>query len=183
MSKMSKFGSNPTKQQKKLAELLVAGDLSLVDSYIEAYEQTPEMCEDRQKLASRAYMASKSKGCLEWIKKLQEEQAIEEARILVWDKRKAAQRLLKMCHEIEQNIEITRRLRDKMLDEGLSTSAQLSQMLKVAQVCNDTARAVKDCIREMNEMYGLTSPEVSLNNAIQVIIGSPEELPEDDEDE
>lgn len=180
---MAKGNPMPTAQQKRLAELLVAGEMSLVDCYIEAYSQTEEQCEDRQKLASRAYMASKSKGCLEWIEKLQQAQAVEEARILVWDKRKAAQRLLKMCHEIEVNIDITRKLRDKMLEEGLSTSAQLSQMLKVAQVCNDTTRAIKECIREMNEMYGLTKPEVSLTNAVQVIIGGAEDLPEDTDDD
>lgn len=172
---------SPTKQQKRLAELLVEGELTIVDAYIDAYNQTPEKCEHRQRLASRAYMASKSKGCLYWIGKLNEHKAIEEARILVWDKRKAARRLLKMCREIEVNIDITRQLRDKMLNEGMSTSMQLSQMLKVAQVCNDTARAVKECIREMNEMYGLTKPEVSLTNAIQVVIGGAEDLPEDGE--
>ena len=169
----------PTKQQKRLAELLVEGERTTVDCYIEAYSQSPEDCQDKQKLASRAYMASKSKGCMYWIEKLQQEQAVEEARILVWDKRKAAKRLLSMCREIEVNIEITRKLRDQMLSEGLQTSTKLSQMLKVAQVCNDTARAIKECIREMNEMYGLTKPEVSMTSAIQVIIGSPSELPED----
>ena len=169
----------PTKQQKRLAELLVAGEMTTVDAYIEAYEQTGEQLEDRQKLAARAYMASKSKGCVFWIKKLQEIQAVEEARLLVWDKRKATKRLLDMCKEIEVNIKITRELRDKMLNEGLSTSQQLNQMLKVAQVCNDTARAIKECIREMNEMYGLTKPEVGTMNAVQIIIGAPETLPED----
>ena len=101
----------------------------------------------------------------------------------MWDKRKAAQRLLKMCHEIEVNVEITRKLRDKMLAEDLSTAAQLSQMLKVAQVCNDTTRAIKECIQEMNQMYGLTKPEVNMMNAVQVIIGSPENLPEDTADD
>lgn len=84
-----------------------------------------------------------------------------------------------MCHEIEVNVDITRRLRDDMLEEGLSTSQKLSQMLKVAQVCNDTARAIKECIREMNDMYGLTKPGVNLTNAIQVIIGGADSLPED----
>ena len=173
----------PTAQQKRMAELLVEGELSVVDCYIDAYHQEGEQLVDRQKLASRAYMASKSKGCMYWIQVLQEQQAVEEARILVWDKRKAAQRLLKMCHEIEVNVEITRKLRDKMLAEDLSTAAQLSQMLKVAQVCNDTTRAIKECIQEMNQMYGLTKPEVNMTNAVQVIIGSPENLPEDTVDD
>ena len=85
-----------------------------------------------------------------------------------------------MCHEIEVNIDITRELRDKMLNEPMKTSQQLSQMLKVAQICNDTARAIKECIREMNEMYGLTDPKVSTGNAVQIIIGGAEELPDDD---
>lgn len=52
-------------------------------------------------------------------------------------------------------------------------------MLKVAQICNDTSRAIREVLHEMNEMYGLTKPEVSLTNAIQVIIGGAEQLPED----
>ncbi len=170
----------PTANQKRLAELLVEGEKTVVDAYIEAYKQTPEQCKDRAKLAARAYMASKSKGVLYWIQKLQEQQAVEEARLLVWDKRKAAKRLLSMMNEIQVNIEIVRRLRDKMLEEPGTTSKQLTQMMKVSQICNDTTRAIREIIKEMNEMYGLTQPSVNLNNAIQVIIGGAEELPDDD---
>lgn len=88
---MHKYAPVPNAQQKRLAELLVIGDLSVVDAYAEAYKQTKEQLEDRQKLASRAYMASKSKGCLYWIEKLQQQQAVQEARILVWDKRSGQQ--------------------------------------------------------------------------------------------
>lgn len=170
---------SPTAKQRRLAQLLVEGEMSIIEAYVQAYEQTPEQCKDRAKLANRAYAASKSKGVLHYIKKLQEAQAVEEARLLVWDKRKAARFLLRMCREVEVNIEITKRLRDKMLEEGLKTTNQLTQMLKVSQICNDTARAIKECIKEMNEMYGLTKPEVSLTNAVQVIIGSPDDLPDD----
>lgn len=172
----------PTANQKRLAELLVEGEKTVVDAYIEAYNQTPEQCKDRGKLAARAYMASKSKGVLYWIQKLQEQQAVEEARLLVWDKRKASKRLLSMMNEIQVNIEIVRRLRDKMLEEPGTTSQQLTQMMKVSQICNDTTRAIREIIKEMNEMYGLTQPSVNLNNAIQVIIGGAEELPDDDYD-
>ena|SRR5690606_7496293 len=173
----------PTANQKRMAECLVRGDKSVVECYIEAYRPTPEECEDRQKLASRAYMASRSKGVLYWIQKLQEQQAVEEARLLVWDKRKAAKRLLSMMNEIQVNIEIVRRLRDKMLEEPGTTSHQLTQMMKVSQICNDTTRAIKEIIKEMNEMYGLTQPSVNLNNAIQVIIGGTDELPDDTYDD
>lgn len=176
---MSAPKTPPSASQRRLAQLLVEGEMSIIESYIQAYDQPPELCEDRAKLANRAYAASKSKGVLRYIKKLQEAQAVEEARLLVWDKRKAARFLLRMCREVEVNIEITKKLRDRMLEEKLKTTNQLTQMLKVSQICNDTARAIKECIREMNEMYGLTTPEVSLTNAVQVIIGSPDELPED----
>lgn len=172
----------PTGNQKRLAELLVEGEKTTVDCYIEAYRQEGKQLEDRQKLAARAYMASKSKGVLYWIQKVQEQQAVEEARLLVWDKRKASKRLLTMMNEIQVNIDIVRKLRDRMLDEPGTTSHQLSQMMKVSQVCNDTARAIREMLREMNEMYGLTQPSVNMTNAIQVIIGGAEELPEDDYD-
>ena len=103
-----------------------------------------EQLEDRQKLASRAYMASRSRGVLYWIQKVQEQQAVEEARLLVWDKRKAAKRLLTMINEVQVNIEIVRRLRDKMLDEPSSTNNQLNQMMKVSQMLNDTTRVIRD---------------------------------------
>ena len=170
-------------QQRRFAELLVRGEMSVVDCYIDAYAQTEEECEDRQKLASRAYMASKTKGVQAAIEAFQQAQAVEEARILVWDKRKAAQFLLKMCREIEVNIDITRKLRDKMLNEDMTVAQRLSQMLKVAQVCNETSLASKECIKEMNSMYGLSKPETSLVAAVQVIIGNEEELPEDTADD
>lgn len=180
---MPKTGITANAQQRRFAELLVQGELTTVECYIQAYKPTEQEQKDRQKISSRAYMASKSKGVLDTIAKLQEQEAIEEARILVWDKRKAAKRLLQMCKEIEVNIQITRDLRDKMLNEGLTTSQQLNQMIKVAQICNDTSRAIKECIVEMNQMYGLTKPEVSMANAVQIIIGGPEQLPEDTEDQ
>lgn len=172
----------PTGNQKRLAECLVEGERSTVDCYIEAYKQRGEQLEDRQKLAARAYMASKSKGVLYWIQKIQEQQAVEEARLLVWDKRKASKRLLSMINEIQVNVEIVRRLRDKMLDEPGSTSNQLTQMMKVAQICNDTTRAIREVIKDMNDMHGLTQPSVSMTNAVQIIIGGAEALPEDDYD-
>ena len=169
-----------TAQQKKMAELLVEGESTITDCYIQAYKPNEKDLEDKQKIYQRAYSASLSKGVKEWVAKLQEQQAIEEARILVWDKRKATKRLLQMCHEIEVNIKITRELRDKLLnDEKITDAGKLNQMLKVAQICNDTSRAIKECIQEMNQMYGLTKPEVNLTNAVQVIIGGAEELPED----
>ena len=173
----------PTGNQKRLAECLVEGEKTTVDCYIEAYNQTEDQLEDRQKLASRAYMASKSKGVLYWIQKLQEQQAVEEARLLVWDKRKAAKRLLSMVNEIQVNIDIVRKLRDNMLNLPGTPSQQLSQMMKVSYMLNDTTRAIREIMKDMNDMYGLTQPSVNMTNAIQVIIGGVDELPEDDYDE
>ena len=169
-----------TAQQKKMAELLLRGEKTVTDCYIEAYNQTPEQCENKQNLYQRAYNASISKGVVTYLKTLQEAEAVEEARLLVWDKRRATKRLLEMCREIEVNVELTRKLRDKLMeDETITDVGKLNQMLKVAQICNDTSRAIKECIQEMNQMYGLTKPEVSLGNAVQVIIGGAEKLPED----
>ena len=170
-----------TAQQKKFARLLVEGERTITDCYCEAYEKAPPVTDaDRQRLYSAAYQASNSKGVIEEIKRIQEVQAIEEARSLVWDKKRASRRLLEQCHEIEVNVAITRKLRDKLMAEtSLNDVAKLNQMLKVAQICNDTARAIKECIREMNEMYGLTKPEVALTNAVQVIIGGAEDMPDD----
>lgn len=170
----------PTANQKRLAELLVEGEKSTVDCYIEAYRQSGKDLDDRKKLASRAYMASRSKGVLYWIQKLQEHQAVEEARLLVWDKRKAAKRLLSMINEIQVNVEIVRKLRDNMLEEPGTTSKQLSQMMKVSHMLNDTMRAIREIIKDMNDMYGLTQPSVNMNTAVQIIIGGAEELPDDD---
>ena len=169
-----------TAQQKKMAELLLRGEKTVTDCYIEAYNQTPEQCENKQNLYQRAYNASISKGVVTYLKTLQEAEAVEEARLLVWDKRRATKRLLEMCREIEVNVELTRKLRDKLMeDDTITDVGKLNQMLKVAQICNDTSRAIKECIQEMNQMYGLTKPEVALGNAVQVIIGGVEKLPED----
>lgn len=179
---MQKMIFTPTDKQKKLAELLVAGEHSTVDAYVIAYEPTEEDQQDRQKIASRAYMASKSKGVLYWIQKLQEQQAVEEARILVWDKRKASRRLLEMTNEAQITIDIVRELRDRLVAEGGATSHQLNQMLKVSEICNRTSSTILEIVKEMNKMYGLSNPSVSLGNAVQIIIGGVEELPDDDID-
>ena len=176
----SERGTLITASQKRMAELLLKGEKTITDCYIEAYNQTPEDCENKGNLYQRARNASITKGVTQYLKQLQEAEAVEEARLLVWDKRRATKRLLEMCHEIEANVKITRKLRDDMLDNpDLTTTAKLNQMLKVAQICNDTSRAIKECIQEMNQMYGLTKPEVNLTNAVQVIIGGGEELPDD----
>ena len=72
-----------TAQQKKMAELLVEGESTITDCYIQAYKPNEKDLEDKQKIYQRAYSASLSKGVKEWVAKLQEQQAIEEARILV----------------------------------------------------------------------------------------------------
>ncbi len=173
----------PTDNQKRLAVCLVEGEKTTVDCYIEAYKQEGEQLEDRQKLAARAYAASRSKGTTYWIQKVQEQQAVEEARLLVWDKRKASKRLLGMMREIEVNIEIVRKLRDNMLEETGNTNQQLNQMMKVSHILNDTARAIREMIKDMNDMYGLTQPSVNMANAVQIIIGGAEELPDDTYDD
>lgn len=170
----------PSAQQRKFAELIVSGEYSIVDAYAEAYNVPAEERTDRQALSNRAYAASRTKGVETLIKKLQEQMAVEEARVLVWDKRKAAERLMKVIHEIEVNVDITRELRDKAMDDPeMHVAKKLDQMLKVSQIDNDTMRLVKECIIELNQMYGLTSPSVNMAAAIQVIIGSPEDMPED----
>lgn len=169
-----------TANQKRMAELLLKGEKTITECYIEAYNQTPEDCENKGNLYQRAHNASQSKGVVEYLKQLQEHELVEEARLLTWDRRRATKRLLDMCHEIEVNIDITRKLRDKcMEDTDLTDITKLNQMMKVAQICNDTSRAIKECVQEMNQMYGLTKPETNMMNAVQVIISGPEELPED----
>lgn len=169
-----------TPAQKKMAQLMLQGEKTITECYIEAYNQTPEDCENKINLYQRARCASTSKGVTEYLKELQEHELVEEARLLTWDRRRATKRLLQMCHEIEVNINITRELRDKLMDSPeLSAGIKLNQMLKVAQICNDTSRAIKECIQEMNSMYGLSKPEVNMMNAVQVIIGGAEEMPDD----
>ena len=172
--------AGPTPQQRKFAEMIVSGEYTIVDAYAEAYCIPPEQRHDRQALSNRAYAASRTKGVASYIKKLQEQMAVAEARTLVWDKRRAAERLMKVIHEIEVNVDITRELRDKaMEDPEMHVSKKLDQMMKVAQIDNDTMRLVKECINELNQMYGLTSPSVNMTAAIQVIIGSTADLPDD----
>lgn len=169
-----------TRQQQEFAKLLCQGELSITEAFCKAYGKTQNNYGSKQNLYNRAYAASKSKGVLYQIKILQEASAVEEARGLVWDKRRATKRLLEMCHEIEVNIKITRDLRDQLInDPDIHAAGKLNQMLKVAQICNDTSRAIKECIQEMNQMYGLTKPDISLTNAVQVIIGPVDTLPED----
>lgn len=166
-------------EQRRFAELLVEGELSVVDCYIDAYHQSEEQCKDRQKLASRAYMASKTKGVVESIENFKKAQAVEEARKLVWDKQKAARFLLKQCREVEVNVEFAKKLRAELMNSGLLPIKKIESLYTISKICNETTQQIKDIIVEMNKMYGLSKPENMMVAAVQVIIGNEEELPDD----
>lgn len=174
-----------TSQQYRYAELLVEGKKTIVECYIEAYGQTEEQCKDRQKLASRAYMASKGKGVKTAIEKIQAEQAVEEARLLVWDKRKAAKFLLDMCKEIQVNVDFAKQMRGKMMnDPAYTTAGKIKMLYDISKICNETVQQMKDIMIEMNSMYGLSNPKVGESvPAVQIIIESEEKLPEDTVDD
>lgn len=171
------------KRQYEFAKLLVEGSLTIPEAYKIAYkdllEENPP--ESENKLVNRAYTASKASGVQKQIKQMQERLAVEEARLLVWDKRKASKYLLDRCGEIESNMQIIRQLRDSMLeDKKLSDIAKLKLMNELAFSMNDTARVMKDVATEMNKLYGLQDPKTSMGQAVQIIIGRKDENMPDD---
>lgn len=171
------------KRQFELAKLLVEGSKTIPEAYQIAYkdllEQNPT--ENDAQMVNRAYRAADTKGVQTYVKMLQEKAAIEEARLLVWDKRKASKYLLDRCGEVEVNMNIIRNLRNTLMgDKTITDIKKLQLMQSISLSMNDTARTMKDIAVEMNKMYGLQDPKVSIGQAVQVIIGSKaKDMPDD----
>ena len=175
--------SQSRKRQYELAKLLVEGSKTVPEAYQIAYadllkENPPE---NEAQMTNRAYKASDTKGVQKYVKMLQEKAAIEEARMLVWDKRKASKYLLDRCGEIEVNMEIVRKLRDNLISStDYKDSTKLTIMQSVTMSMNDTARVMKDIAVEMNKLYGLQDPKTSMGQAVQIIIGERDkDMPDD----
>lgn len=171
------------KRQFELAKLLVEGSKTIPEAYQIAYkdllEQNPT--ENEAQLQNRAYRAADTKGVQKYVHMLQEKAAVEEARLLVWDKRKASKYLLDRCGEVEVNMNIIRNLRNTLMgDKTITDIKKLHLMQSISLSMNDTARTMKDIAVEMNKMYGLQDPKVSIGQAVQVIIGSKaKDMPDD----
>lgn len=171
------------KRQFELAKLLVEGSRTVPEAYQIAYKDLLEANppENEAQLTNRAYKAADTKGVQKYVQMLQEKAAVEEARLLVWDKRKASKYLLDRCGEVESNLQIIRALRDKMLeDEKLPDIAKLKLMNELSFSMNDTARVMKDVATEMNKLYGLQDPKTSMGQAVQIIIGRRDDSMPDD---
>lgn len=164
--------SNSKKRQYEFAKMLVDGSKTIPEAYKIAYKDLIEEDVSEAKITNRAYAVSRSTRVQKIVTNLQEKQAVEEARLLVWDKRKASKYLLDRCGEVESNLKIIRGLRDNMLDNAeLPDIAKLKLMNELSFSMNDTARVMKDVATEMNKLYGLSDPKVNLGQAIQIIIG------------
>lgn len=174
---------NTKKRQFELAKLMVEGSLTIPEAYRIAYkdllEETPP--ESEHQFTNRAYKASQTAGVQKYIKMLQEKAAVEEARLLVWDKRKASKYLLDRCGEVESNMQIIRQLRDNIIqNSNLNDVSKLKLMNELAFSMNDTARVMKDVATEMNKLYGLQDPKVNMGQAVQIIIGQRDDTMPDD---
>nr|DAW41967.1 MAG TPA: hypothetical protein [Caudoviricetes sp.] len=179
------FGREETKRRHwALARLLCNTTKSIVEAYKEIYSDTFEPGLTEYKISNRAYQVAASQGVKSAIREIQEMQAVEEARLLVWDKRKATKFLLERCNEIDANMMVIRQLRDKMLQEPHATAAQIDMMWKITNSMNDTSRTIREIIKDMNEMYGLTDPKANMQQAVQIIIGGRNpSMPDDTADD
>jgi hypothetical protein len=158
---------------------------SIVEAYKEVYADTLEPDCPESRLANRAYQVAASAGVKSAIEQIQKTQAVEEARLLVWDKRRATKFLLDRCNEVEANMAICRMLRDKMLEpNAYSTPAQIQMLQSITMSMNDTSRVIREIVKDMNEMYGLTDPKANMVQAVQIILGGRNsDMPQDSADE
>lgn len=177
-----------TDEQKEFARLILAGH-NLYDAYVSAYMDgsTPERTASnysKKQLQNRASQMKNSKGVKTLLSKGLIEQDVQAAGRAVWDRRKATDSLMKMQLRAEKMLDDLEVAISSLQDKYNSKGDELSYY-KVYSFSVDMLGKVSETLlkvsQELNKMYGLSAPEVVNNNAVQVIIGSSDTLPPDND--
>lgn len=183
---MGKIDKRTTDEQRAFAQNLLSG-MPLYEAYVSAYmdnstaERTASNYTKKQ-LQNRASVMKNSKGVRALLSQGIIKEEVDLAGRAVWDRRKATQSLMKMQERAEN-----------MLDELEKATASLSSkyqskgeehyFYKTYSFGVDMLGKISETLlkisQELNKMYGLSTPEIVNQNAVQVVFGSPEQLPKD----
>lgn len=175
-------------EQREFARLILSG-LSMYDAYVRAYMNgaTPERTASnytKKQIQNRASQMKNSKGVRTLLAKGLIEQDVKDAGVAVWDRRKATNSLMKMMNKAEEMLDVletaTTSLQQKYDEKGENFSFYkvYSFGVEMLSKVSDTLLRVS---QELNKMYGLAVPEVVNQNAVTVVFGSTESLPQDND--
>lgn len=175
-------------EQREFARLILSG-LPMYDAYVRAYMNgaTPERTASnytKKQIQNRASQMKNSKGVRTLLAKGLIEQDVKDAGVVVWDRRKATNSLMKMMNKAEEMLDVletaTTSLQQKYDEKGENFSFYkvYSFGVEMLSKVSDTLLRVS---QELNKMYGLAVPEVVNQNAVTVVFGSTESLPQDND--
>lgn len=175
-----------TDEQRAFANNILAGK-PLYDAYVEAYMDgsTPERTASnytKKQLQNRASMMKNSKGVKVLLAQGLVEQDVKTAGTVVWDRRKATNALMKaqmraedMLDKLEQ---ATETLSAKYESRGEANYFYKTYSFGV-EMLSKVSETLLKIAQELNKMYGLSTPEIVNQNAVQVIFGAADKLPPD----
>lgn len=177
-----------TPEQQQFAQLILSGT-KLYDAYVQAYMDgsTPERTASnytKKQMQNRASQMKNSKGVKQLLSKGIIAQDVADAGRAVWDRRKATAALMSMEARAEDMLDkleqATSSLQQKYDDKGEAFSFYKVYSFGV-EMLGKVSETLLRVAQELNKMYGLATPEVVNNNAVQVIIGGSDTLPPDND--
>lgn len=186
MSKNEHSLSRTTEEQKAFAAEILAGK-PLYDAYVTAYMDgsTPERTANnytKKQLQNRASIMKNSKGVRVLLAQGVVAEEVKAAGSAVWDRRKATNALMKAQQRAEDMLdkleEATSTLSAKYQSKGEENYFYKTYSFGV-DMLGKVSETLLKIAQELNKMYGLSTPEVVNQNAVQVIFGAPDKLPPD----
>lgn len=176
----SQVDGRVTEEQKVFAKSILNG-VALYDAYVLAYMDgsTPERTASnytKKQIQNRASQMKNSKGVRTLLQQGLIEQDIQNAGKAVWDRRKATNALMKAQQRAEDYLDKLEDATHSLQNTGKDFYAVYNFGVTMLSKATDTLLKIA---QELNKMYGLSAPEVVNQNAIQVIFGSMDSLPQD----
>lgn len=175
-----------TEEQRIFAKNLVAG-MPLYDAYVAAYMNgsTPERTASnytKKQIQNRASVMKNSKGVRSLLAEGVTEELVQNAGTAVWDRRKATTALMKAQERAEHLLDTledaTQSLKRKYDEAGDSNNFYKVYRFGV-EMLGSVSETLLKVAQELNKMYGLSTPEIVNQNAVQVIFGATDTLPKD----
>lgn len=177
-----------TEEQKEFARLILSGK-TMYDSYVQAYMngQTPERTAanyTKKQLQNRAAQMKGTKGVKALLSKGIIQQDVKAAGQVVWDRRKATDSLMKMQLRAENMLDTLEEATNS-LSAKYEAKGEKDFFYKTYSFGVDMLQKISDTLlkvsQELNKMYGLSTPEIVNQNAVTVIFGSTDTLPQDND--
>lgn len=175
-----------TDEQKAFAQSILSG-MSLYDAYVSAYMDgsTPERTASnytKKQIQNRASVMKNSKGVRALLSQGVIKEEVDAAGRAVWDRRKATQALMKAQERAENMLDTLEKATNSLQNKYDSKGEEFSYYKVYSfgvEMLGKVSETLLKVAQELNKMYGLSTPEVVNQNAVQVIFGAADTLPPD----